>query len=192
MEYSWTSATGIEPQQYECGHCGNVVGPNRGYEGKHPSSGVTVGRIYICSFCSLPTYISGPLQVPGSAFGRVVEHLETDIQGLFDEARNCMSVSSFTSAVLACRKVLMHVSADLGAKEGQTFLQYVNFLETNGHIPPRSKGWVDHIRKKGNEANHEIRLSTREEAELLISFVEMLLRITYEFPGQVPPEVAEV
>ena len=45
---------------------------------------------------------------------------------------------------------------------------------------------MDHIRKKGNEANHEIRLMKKADAEELISFSEMLLKFIYEFPQRVP------
>jgi hypothetical protein len=45
---------------------------------------------------------------------------------------------------------------------------------------------VDHIRKKGNEANHEIALMTRVDAEELLSFSEMLLKFIYEFPSRIP------
>jgi len=43
---------------------------------------------------------------------------------------------------------------------------------------------VDHIRTKGNEANHEIRLMGRQDAEELVTFVEMLLKFIYEFPSK--------
>jgi hypothetical protein len=46
---------------------------------------------------------------------------------------------------------------------------------------------VDHIRKKGNEANHEIAIMSRTDAEELISFIEMLLKFMYEFPARIPP-----
>jgi hypothetical protein len=42
-----------------------------------------------------------------------------------------------------------------GAKEGLSFQAYVDHLSAKGYVPPNGKGWVDHIRKKGNEANHE-------------------------------------
>ena len=45
---------------------------------------------------------------------------------------------------------------------------------------------VDHIRKKGNEANHEIKLMTQADAEELIAFTEMLLKFFYEFQNRVP------
>jgi hypothetical protein len=53
-------------------------------------------------------------------------------------------------------------------------------------VPPNGKGWVDHIRKKGNEATHEIVLMKKDDALELISFAEMLLKFIYEFPAQVP------
>ena len=43
--------------------------------------------------------------------------------------------------------------------------------------------WVDHIRKKGNEANHEITLMTDKDAKDLIVFLEMLLKFIYELPN---------
>ena len=45
---------------------------------------------------------------------------------------------------------------------------------------------MDHIRKKGNEATHEIALMTAQDATELISFAEMLLKFVYEFPARVP------
>ena len=54
-------------------------------------------------------------------------------------------------------------------------------------MPPDGKGWVDYIRQKSNEANHEIVLMTEEEATDLINFSEMLLRFVYEFPSKVTP-----
>ena len=38
---------------------------------------------------------------------------------------------------------------------------------------------------KGNEANHEIVIMTKPEAEETISFCEMLLKILYEFPAKI-------
>jgi hypothetical protein len=125
--------------------------------------------------------------VPGVAYGSDVEHLPAGIKELYAEARNCFSVGSFTSAVLACRKLLMHIGVAQGAQENQRFIAYVEYLANNGFVPPHGRDWVDHIRTKGNEANHEIALMTREDAQELISFVEMLLKFIYEFPSRIPP-----
>lgn len=183
---TWQNAGGIGPRQYVCGHCGNTVGPDRGYFGVN-SQGVTDHFIYICSFCEAPTFFDeDSLQTPGVAYGNDVADVPAGIASLYDEARRCFSVSAFTSAVLACRKLLMNIAVQSGADEGQRFIEYVDFLAAEGYVPPNGKAWVDHIRKRGNEATHEIDLKTREDAEELISFAEMLLKFIYEFPAKVP------
>jgi hypothetical protein len=62
----------------------------------------------------------------------------------------------------------------------------VQYLADAGYVPPNGKGWVDHIRKRGNEANHEIVIMTPADAKELIAFSEMLLKFIYEFPKQIP------
>ena len=94
-----------------------------------------------------------------------------------------MSVSAFTAGVLATRKLLMNVAASLGASPGGSFQSYVTYLEENGYVPPKARGWVDHIRKKGNEATHEIPPIARTDAEELITFVEMILKLVYDYPA---------
>jgi len=86
---------------------------------------------------------------------------------------------------MACRKILMNVAVHLKADEGQSFLDYVNFLDSKGYIPPNGKEWVDEIRKRGNTATHEIRLMENQDAELILTFTEMLLKFVYEFPSKV-------
>jgi len=80
----------------------------------------------------------------------------------------------------------MHIAVQQKAEPGKSFIHYVEFLADNGYVPSNGKGWVDHIRKKGNEANHEIVLMKKEDAIELISFAEMLLKFIYEFPARVP------
>jgi len=109
-----------------------------------------------------------------------------DVESLYEETRKCTSAGAHTAAVLACRKILMHIAVDQKAKEGLSFLDYVEYLANNGFVPPNGKRWVDHIRKKGNEANHEIALMSQDDAKDLVSFAEMLLKFIYEFPNRVP------
>ena len=79
----------------------------------------------------------------------------------------------------------MNIAVSQGAKEGLKFIEYVTFLSDAGYIPPNGKHWVDHIRKKGNEATHEIELMQAKDAQELLVFVEMLLKFIYEFPQMV-------
>lgn len=79
----------------------------------------------------------------------------------------------------------MHIAVSKGAKAGESFVSYVQYLADHNYVPPDAKDWVDHIRQKGNEANHEIAVMSRADAEELLSFIEMLLKVIYEFPAAV-------
>ena len=79
----------------------------------------------------------------------------------------------------------MNIAVSKGAKEGLSFYDYVDFLSDENYIPPNGKGWVDHIRKKGNDATHEISIMEQEDAKELIDFAEMLLKFIYEFPESI-------
>jgi hypothetical protein len=185
-DISWRGAQYIPSKSYTCGYCGKVVGPNLGfYEEPKPGDSHGTHWIYICSFCCQPTYFDGFQQTPGAPFGHDIEQLPFDVANLYREARNCMTVGSFTAAVLACRKILMNVAVNKGANQGELFIKYVEFLDSKGYIPPDGKAWVDHIRKKGNEANHEIKQMIQNDAQELITFTEMLLRFVFEFPAKV-------
>lgn len=85
----------------------------------------------------------------------------------------------------------MHVAVEEGAEPNQLFLAYVEYLADQGYVTKKGRGWVDHIRRRGNDANHEILLLTQNDAEELIAFSEMLLKLVYEFPGRVPEKPAE-
>lgn len=182
----WHGEMQLGARKYVCGYCGLTVGPDRGiFTEKAPD-----GRqrfVYFCSSCGRPTFFDPDgQQFPGARFGDSVAHLPKDVEMLYEEARSCMSSQSYTPAVLACRKILMNVSVGLGAKQGEPFVAYVQFLADNGYVPPKGKHWVDHIRKKSNEANHEIALMTRTDAEQLITFSEMMLKFIFELPAVVP------
>jgi hypothetical protein len=184
-DIEWRGAEKLPAKSYTCGHCRNVVGPDRGFsEEPKPDSGTATQHfIYICSFCRKPTYFGWGPQTPGVPFGRDVRSLPPDVQALYDEARNCVTVNAFTGAVLLCRKILMNVAVSKGAAEGEQFITYIEYLDSKGYVPPDGKRWVDHIRQKGNEATHEIKQKWQHDAQTLITFTEMLLRFVYEFPA---------
>jgi len=107
---------------------------------------------------------------------------------LHNEIRDATAAGANTAAVLAARKVLMHIAVELGADEGKNFTVYVDYLVDNHYAPPNSKSWVDKIRQVGNEANHEIVIMGPTEAANIIKFIEMLLLFNYEFPAGDEPE----
>jgi len=176
-------ATTIESRQYRCGHCGSLVASDFGFADRN-KYGDADAVIMICPHCAKPTYFDGYVQVPGVAPGNEISHLPQDIESLYGEARRCIAVGADTSAVLTCRKLLMHLAVERGAGQDLSFIKYVEYLAGQGYVPPDGQPWVDHIRKKGNEATHEIVLMSDEDAVELISFVEMLLKFMYEFPAR--------
>ncbi len=186
------SAGNIGSKDFVCGYCGNGLVSEKGWQGG--VAGQPAASIYICHYCTRPTFIDyDEEQIPDVKFGGDVEGIsESLVSELYNEARNCMSVSGHTAAVLCSRKLLMNVAVSKGAKEGLQFIKYVEYLSDNHYVPPDAKDWVDHIRKKGNEATHEIAIMQRENAEEIISFVEMILRLVYEFPAKVKRKTSPV
>jgi hypothetical protein len=183
----WPNAQGLAPRQFMCGYCGHRVASDKGFFFQQQSNNQIVAFLFICPNCYSPSFFTADgQQIPGIPLGRPVESLPDEIRLHYEEARNTATVGGYTAAVLLLRKLLMHISVNQGAPEGQSFVAYVEYLADHGFVPPQGKAWVDHIRTKGNEANHEIVFMSREDAETLMTFSEMLLRFLYEFPARIP------
>lgn len=187
--HGWFGIQWVAAKQFLCGFCGRNVTSEKGWNlCDHPDgSGGTVGMIRVCPSCNGPNFFTDHFRAPTLALGRSVEHVPDEVASLYDEARTCTGSNCHTAAVLCCRKLLMHIAVAQGADGGLKFIEYVNHLVENGYVPPNGKGWVDHIRERGNEANHEIVMMSRKHSEDLLTFIEMLLRFIYEFPAKITP-----
>lgn len=178
MAVNWNNPQKIPSRKYKCGHCGNPIASDQGWQGN-------VGKIYLCHFCNKPTFIEQTgKQYPGAKVGNAVKYIpQEEVENLFEEAKDCYAINAYTSTVMCCRKLLMNIAVTEGAEEGKHFVDYVDYLDNNNYIPPKGKPWVDEIRKLGNEANHKINVKSKPEAEKILLFTEMLLRFIYEMPG---------
>lgn len=188
---NWGPLTNYKGVSFFCGYCSTIASPSIGYQlvenaTTNRTSSSVRASIYICPNCNRPTLkkYGSDEQYPGPKLGQIISFLPSDIEQLYNEVRDCISVNAFTSAVLSARKVLMNTAVSKGAEEGKRFVYYVTYLQENHFIPPNSSEWVDHIRTKGNEATHEIPSMSKEDAIELLEFVEMLLRFVYEMPGK--------
>lgn len=186
----WQAPTPLEPHTFTCGHpgCGKRVASSAGLRTSVNWAGGGY-RVFICPDCARPTFVIGGesgVQVPGPLGGRTIDGLPRDVSTLYDQARSAYSVGAYTAAVLAIRKILMHVAVEKGASPGQKFVEYVAHLDQTHWIPPGSTPWVDHMRTRGNEENHEIVLASKEDADELLAFVEVLLIFVYEVPSKMP------
>lgn len=143
--------------------------------------------LYICSYCRRPTFFENnhQYQTPGPMPGRLVEHLPSDVAGVCGEVRRAMTVAAFSLVSLGCRKLLTHVAVEKGAQAGKSFLEYVTYLDQERYITRDAQKWVDLLRTKGNVANHEVVVVDEADARQLLGFVEMLLRLVYEFPNSI-------
>ena len=185
---NWYQQQKVENRSFVCGFCDDKVASDRGYKiGKiGDGSGSQIGGIYICPNCHGPNFLTpGSDWYPGQNVGRNVKNIPTSLKQLYDESRRCAKEHCYTASVLLCRKMLMNIAVDQGAKENLAFVAYVNYLSDKGFVPPNGKKWVDHIRKKGNEATHEIHMMMFDDAKEILFFVEMLLIFLYEFPSMV-------
>jgi hypothetical protein len=183
--FNWQQAGNIGSHKYTCGYCGQPLASERGWIAFHPTVGNPIAYISICHQCTRPTFfdVDGK-QYPGVSYGESVKNVDDAmLNAIYEEARRAISAGCDTAAVLCCRKLLMHLAVAKGAEKNDTFKNYVDFLANKNHVPATCKDWIDQIRDTGNEANHEIKMMKREDAEHLVSFCEMLLKITYEFPA---------
>jgi hypothetical protein len=178
---TWLNTGNPSARAYRCGYCGQLVSSNVGWY----ANGNPQGHVRICPHCNRPTfYVDGDdTLIPGSLPGDEIQHLAPDVAAVYLEARQAMSVGAYTAAVLALRKLLMHIAVGCGANQGDTFVAYVTYLQTNHFVPPGANVWVDRIRQRGNEANHQIVLMRKAQAEELLTFIQMLLKLVYEYPA---------
>lgn len=181
----WEDTTELKNKSYTCGHCGAFVSPSYGYVRNQDYNHEEYAAEYIaiCTNCNKPTYIDVFEQYPGMKGGFEVDGItDENLNSIYDEARNCIEIGAYSACLLCCRKALMHIGVDCGEKEDLQFVKYVEYLNNNGYIPPKGKSWVKKIKDLGNEATHEIKIATKEDAELAINFLGMLLKFIYEMP----------
>ncbi len=185
----WTSQQSVPAAQWKCGYCNREVGAQTGWQIADAQGHLMYIRP--CSYCNGPTlFLEGDREYsPGPLPGNPVEHLPAETESLFAEARTATAAGAYTAAVLTCRKILMHIAVDKGADKNKNFLEYITYLINKGYAPPNSQDWVDYIRTRSNEANHEIVLMKTDDAIALVTFVEMLLRFVFELPKSVPAPV---
>ncbi|WP_062532351.1 DUF4145 domain-containing protein [Jeotgalibaca dankookensis] len=186
----WKGERYMFENNFQCGYCGSITSSVQGMSLRNKTNPNDSEQrddnngVYICTHCKMPTFLWQDIQVPGLKYGSRVENLPDMIDQVYTEARNAFSSGAYTGVVLLCRKLLMHISVELGAGTNLKFIEYVNYLEDKKHITVRSKDWVDSIRKSGNTSTHEIEIASKEEAERMIKFSEMILKTNFEYPAE--------
>jgi len=181
---SWSKVQALGGEPYVCGYCSKTVAPDKGYSGQ-----TSQYAIRICSYCTRPSYFevvntANTIVVPPPRMGKEISKLPEDIEYLHNEIKDASASSSYSLAVMGCRKMLMHIAVEHGADEGKKFLEYVDYLEENHCFPQKSKQRIDGIRKMGNETNHNITINSKDELEEILAALDILLSFNYEFADE--------
>lgn len=180
---SWENTEQIGPKLYKCGYCGKNVASNIGYSYKNFEDRFIdyYADIYICPNCGQPTFSDNGILTPGSSYGSEIPNLPVTVESIYNEARSSYKTGAYTAVILICRKVLMNVAIDRGAKPNLKYIEYVDYLLDEGYVPPKSKQWIDDIRKEGNSATHDETSKNKTDAKKILDFIQMLLLINYKF-----------
>lgn len=156
--------------------------PEKAYYSTEHKKDLIRGLIYICYKCNAPNIINKDFKpIIKPPYGKNIYKLPNEIREAYNEARKCMQVGAYTAASMILRKILMNVAVSEGKKEGDTFKNYIDYLYNEGIIHKKQKGLIDKVREIGNEANHEIKSVSEEDAQYIFKLIEHLLLNNYEF-----------
>ncbi len=178
----WHEISKWEPTSFICWNCGKEVASEKAYATYKAGSGFHHSFIYACPNCNAPTILDDEkkqilLPLPGKEINRLPENIEI----IYSEIRKCMQSGCFNGAIMLMRKLIMHIAVEEGDDEGKNFIDYIDFLNNNGIVPKKSKSKADSVRILGNSANHEIENRILEDAQNCFEFIELLLKVNYEF-----------
>lgn len=181
-------------QTYSCPYCNQIVAGTIHdlikFDGHFPSVGTITENAYSvleCPSCHKPSIYeySEKTVAPSSKALRSVNDVPEKINAVYQEVRAGIGAECYTSAVILARTALMHIAVEKGAGDNLNFQKYVDFLASEGYMPPNAKEWVDKIRKMGNAAVHDLEIWGKDDAELIGRFLMYLLIFIYELPSSV-------
>src|SRR5690606_23538446 len=132
----------LQPRRFNCGFCGTLTGSRYGYTNLTTAN----CEIYLCVSCGFPTFMYQGRQYPGPRTERKIKNLPESVDSIYTEIKDSVSNSSYTAAILLGRKLIMHLAVDVAkAKEGQKFIEYVQFLKESNFIPPNGDALLAYI-----------------------------------------------
>ena len=179
---NWYGVSHLSSKSFICWNCNNQIASSSGLKKYNSSEN---SKVYICPNCDSPNLIdSDNLFVMKPLSGIEIKRLPRNIENIYTEIRVCMQNSCFTSVVMLSRKLIQNIAVHEGAEENKRFIEYIDYLYDENIIPKKSKSKADSIRTLGNSANHEIENRSEEDANHCLSFIELLLKVNYEFADE--------
>lgn len=192
-QFYWTYPSNYDPktQTYDCPYCNQTVAgiihDLIKFDGNHPVLGEDTESVYSvveCPACHEPSIYkySERVTAPFGKALRSVNNVPEKVNAVYQEVWAGIGAKCYTAAVILSRTALMHIAVEKGAPDNLNFQKYVDFIASEGYIPPNAKEWVDKIRKMGNRAVHDLEIWGKEDAELIGKFLMYLLIFIYELP----------
>jgi hypothetical protein len=104
-----------------------------------------------------------------------------DIRKAFEEAAACLRAKAHTAASIMCRKTLEGICQAHGVKK-PGLLNGLKELRERGLIESRLFEWADQLRIQGNEAAHDVKVTTSaQDARDVVEFTHALLEYIFTF-----------
>ena len=180
----WKNTTSGYSKKFVCYNCGVLVASNElfytndGYNHRN-------GMIYICPHCNAPNVFDAWEDRPEAQYyGEDVKKLPETILSVYNEIRKCIGVNAYTAATMMLRKILMNFAVENGAKEGDSFHNYVQWLCKEGYVHKLNHKQAEAIKKLGNKSNHKIESINKEDCLNIFNFVVHFLKSNYEFADE--------
>jgi hypothetical protein len=112
---------------------------------------------------------------------RVNPRLPAPLKSAYSEAISCFKSKAYTATAIMCRKTLEGICVEHGAK-GNNLVSNLKELKDNGVIENRLFEWADALRISGNEAAHDVTVTTSpEDARDILEFTNALLEYIFTF-----------
>lgn len=185
---SWVSIGTGGARAFICWNCSKEIASEKYYHSSD-NAGNFMSYIYICPNCNAPLISDDEdKQIILSLPGIEIEKIPADINIIYNEIRKSMQSNCFNGAIMLMRKLIMHIAVEEGAEEGKKFIEYIDYLCEEGIVPKKSKNKANSVRTLGNSTNHEIEARTKEEAQNCFEFIELLLKVNYEFANEIGEE----
>ena len=170
----------------ECKRCEALV--NAEFVAKYDAENEvsTIYSLFKCPKCRSPFLTDEDLISNASCLYprpdlRVNPNLPAPLKAAYEEATACFKSKAFTATAIMCRKTLEGICAE-HSTTGRSLVSSLKELKDKGIIENRLYEWAEALRISGNEAAHDVNVTTSAaDAKDLIEFTNALLEYVFTF-----------